>query len=294
MTQSDFESPLMPRELADVPDIENVPAASSMHTLMGAFVDLHQEVREMRAEVGNALHAARPATSGARGAGRAQAAAQRALDEQRAAGTPPNLTLGERIRLAAEGPNVPYSTRSYLERLATDADTLTRVGERLVAAAQPDPDGGVDMTTAEWEGFTGSGAQNAPQGSASPLPGIPGGPEGATGAPGGAGEVGLGDALRAIIPATYTDDGYFGVTALEIGQFAERADALERDLDATKEQAEANATTAGDWQARWNDEVHGRRTAEAQVRRVRAVIDDDSWLTELSAERLRAVLDGTQ
>jgi hypothetical protein len=52
---------------------------------------------------------------------------------------PATLTLGARIRLAADGPDVPSSTRAVLELLATDADTLTRVGERLVAAAQERP-----------------------------------------------------------------------------------------------------------------------------------------------------------
>jgi hypothetical protein len=78
---------------------------------------------------------------------------------------------------------------------------------------QPDPDGGVEFTDEEWAAFRGE-------------------------APGGASEVGLGDALRAIIPATYTDDGYFGVTALEIGEFAERADALERERDDARREIE--------------------------------------------------------
>lgn len=40
-------------------------------------------------------------------------------------------------------------------------------------------------------------------------------------------EKALSDRLRALIPATYTDDGYFGVTALEIGEFATEAHRLE-------------------------------------------------------------------
>lgn len=48
----------------------------------------------------------------------------------------PALTLGERIRLAADGPDVPAHTRSHLALLATDADTLTRVGEKLVAVVK--------------------------------------------------------------------------------------------------------------------------------------------------------------
>lgn len=38
---------------------------------------------------------------------------------------------------------------------------------------------------------------------------------------------GLGEQLRALIPETYSDDGYFGVTALEIGEFADEVERLE-------------------------------------------------------------------
>lgn len=138
---------------------------------------------------------AKAAQHGARGAGRAQAAAQRALDEQAAAATPRNLTLGARIRLAAEGPDVPSLTRSYLELLATDADTLTRVGERLVAAAQERPSTpAVGVRTSE----------------------------GATGAPGGAHDLSLGDKLRHIAATEETVLGGYVVDFL-----ADRADALE-------------------------------------------------------------------
>lgn len=111
---------------------------------------------------------------------------------------PPSLTLGARIRLAADGPDVPSSTRAVLELLATDADTLTRVGERLVAAAQERP--------------------------ATPAVGVRTS-EGATGAPGGAGEVGLGDALRAY-------DGPMWYAHPQLAALADRADALERERGA--------------------------------------------------------------
>lgn len=42
-----FEHPDFPREIADAPDIENVPAAESMHTLMGAVAEIHHGVRQI-------------------------------------------------------------------------------------------------------------------------------------------------------------------------------------------------------------------------------------------------------
>jgi hypothetical protein len=42
-----FEHPDFPREIADAPDIDNVPAASSMHTLMGAVAEIHTGVRQI-------------------------------------------------------------------------------------------------------------------------------------------------------------------------------------------------------------------------------------------------------
>lgn len=44
---SAFESPLVPTEVADAPDIKNVPAADSMHTLMGAVAEIHHGVRQI-------------------------------------------------------------------------------------------------------------------------------------------------------------------------------------------------------------------------------------------------------
>lgn len=46
--QSQFESPLVPVELADAPDIENVPVAESTHALMEAVVEMHHDVRQIR------------------------------------------------------------------------------------------------------------------------------------------------------------------------------------------------------------------------------------------------------
>jgi hypothetical protein len=133
MSQSDFESPLVPREIADAPDVENVPVANWMHTLSQTVMEMHYELR--------------------------------------------------------------------------------RIGERL-------------------GGITGSGAQNATQGSASPLPGMPGGPEGATGAPGGAHGLSLGDKLRHIAATEETVLGGYVVDFL-----AERADALERERDQWRAEA---------------------------------------------------------
>jgi hypothetical protein len=49
--RSSFESPVVPVEVADAPDIDNVPAASSAHELMGAVVEMHQDVRQVLAEI---------------------------------------------------------------------------------------------------------------------------------------------------------------------------------------------------------------------------------------------------
>lgn len=49
MNQSQWESPLVPTEVADAPDIENVPAAQSAHALMEAVVEIHGGVREILA-----------------------------------------------------------------------------------------------------------------------------------------------------------------------------------------------------------------------------------------------------
>lgn len=49
---------------------------------------------------------------------------------------------------------------------------------------------------------------------------------------------GLGERLRALVPAIYADDGYFGVTALEIREFADEADRLERDREGLRLRAE--------------------------------------------------------
>lgn len=220
MTRSSFESPLMPREIADAPDIENIPVANWMHTLSQTVMDMHQMLREIR------------------------------------------------------------------DGLAT----------------QPDPDGGVEMTTAEWEGFTGSGAQNAPQGSVSPLPGIPGGPEGATGAPGGAGEVGLGDAIRTLM-TTQHEPTRLSV-ALPVGDLralAERADALERDLARVNQidaeghdlltLASENLTLAAQVE-QWQDSA---KYAVRQVERVRALADGaGSGFPYVQVADLRAIVGGTQ
>ena len=48
----DFEHPMMPREIADAPDIDNVPAASSMHALMGAVVEMNAEIRRVANHLG--------------------------------------------------------------------------------------------------------------------------------------------------------------------------------------------------------------------------------------------------
>jgi hypothetical protein len=85
----------------------------------------------------------------------------------------------------------------------------------------------------------------------------------------------LGDALRAA--ADYQDRP--GAHA-EMRALADRADELEGHLTLARN----NARLALDQ----------RNEARAQVERVRAAIDDDSWLTELSAERLRAALDGAR
>ncbi|MCP2265549.1 hypothetical protein ACFQHV_01100 [Promicromonospora thailandica] len=49
--QAAFESPLVPMEIADAPDIDNVPVAQSTHALMGAVVEMHQDVREVLAKI---------------------------------------------------------------------------------------------------------------------------------------------------------------------------------------------------------------------------------------------------
>lgn len=49
---------------------------------------------------------------------------------------------------------------------------------------------------------------------------------------------GLGERLRALVPAIYADDGYFGVTALEIRGLADEADRMERDREGLRLRAE--------------------------------------------------------
>lgn len=43
-----FEHPDFPREIADAPDIENIPVAESMHALMGAVAEIHTGVRQIQ------------------------------------------------------------------------------------------------------------------------------------------------------------------------------------------------------------------------------------------------------
>lgn len=47
--QTQLATALLP--LADAPDIENVPAASSMHALLGAVVEMHEELRQIGARL---------------------------------------------------------------------------------------------------------------------------------------------------------------------------------------------------------------------------------------------------
>lgn len=49
---------------------------------------------------------------------------------------------------------------------------------------------------------------------------------------------GLGERLRALVSAIYADDGYFGVTALEIRGLADEADRMERDREGLRLRAE--------------------------------------------------------
>jgi hypothetical protein len=168
MSQSDFESPLVPREIADAPDIDNVPVADWMHTLSQTVMEMHDELR--------------------------------------------------------------------------------RIGERL-------------------GGITASGAQNAPQGSASPLPGIPGGPEGATGAPGGTGEVGLGDALREQAARGTSAERRRALSAL-----ADRADALQRRA------AEAAAAEDRAFEA------------ETAIEHVKSALRTPNWPDQYRARDARKVL----
>jgi hypothetical protein len=52
MSQSDFESPLVPREIADAPDVENVPVADWMHTLSQTVMEMHYELRQIGERLG--------------------------------------------------------------------------------------------------------------------------------------------------------------------------------------------------------------------------------------------------
>jgi hypothetical protein len=165
--------------------------------------------------------------------------------------------------------------RAHAARPATPGDPATppvgagtsegATGPQIGAGEPgPDPDGGVEMTDGEWRTFRGE----APAG-------------------------GLGDAIRAIIPATYTDDGYFGVTAVEIGEFADRADALERDRDEWEAKfRQAHADHHRSAQAGWDMQVRAE-TAEAQVARVQAIAALDTTPL-LTANQLRGALDGAR
>lgn len=51
-----FEHPDFPREIADAPDIENIPAAESMHALMGAVAELHEEFRALGERIVTAIN----------------------------------------------------------------------------------------------------------------------------------------------------------------------------------------------------------------------------------------------
>lgn len=63
MTRSSFESPLMPRELADAPDIENVPVANWMHTLSQTVMEMHYELRQIGERLGVPSEDASPAAT---------------------------------------------------------------------------------------------------------------------------------------------------------------------------------------------------------------------------------------
>lgn len=84
-----------------------------------------------------------------------------------------------------------------------------------------DANTGLTWTTDEPEGV--QDAQNGPQDSVEDVPGG----DGRSGRADGASVGTLSARLRALIPETYSDDGYFGVTALEIGEFADEAHRLE-------------------------------------------------------------------
>lgn len=143
--QSQFESPLVPMEIADAPDIENVPVASSMHVLMEAVVEIHHDVRQIREaldqdavidrmramlpaafELMNQAHDTRPAPQDAQ-----QPPQDRSGD---ALGTPGGVTgsqgLGEALR--AYDPN--WRIHPQMRTLADRADVLEDLAAKRLAA----------------------------------------------------------------------------------------------------------------------------------------------------------------
>jgi hypothetical protein len=106
--------------------------------------------------------------------------------------------------------------------------------------------------------------------------------EGATGAPGCAGEVGLGDAIRA--------HGYtYGVATGPLRHLADRADALERDLDAAVQRHLASAENHG--AALRTSQERGRAIERVRAQFVRMTKSSDEK-TRNHGTALLHILDG--
>jgi len=112
--------------------------------------------------------------------------------------------------------------RAEVERLRTEVEALREIAPTLRKIWGAEPSAEVRQTLDAVDVLTEQ-AQDARSG-------LRTGPEDVV--EGAGGSKGLGGRLRALIPDTYADDGYFGVTAVEVRQLADEADRLQRERDA--------------------------------------------------------------